>query len=79
MCVRAKDGENGEKTDHERFEVWPPPLCEAIPDLPFVVDAVRDTELLRIPRGCKALVEAPLEPVDLIFTRLEVVTRSTGK
>lgn len=79
MRVRAKNEESGEKTDHERFEVWPPPLCKAIPDLPFVVDAVRDTELLRIPRGCKALVEAPLEPVDLIFTRLEVITGSMGK
>jgi hypothetical protein len=54
-------------------------LCKAIPDLPFVVDAVRDTELLRIPRGCEALIEPPLESVDLIFTRLKVITRSTSK
>jgi hypothetical protein len=35
--------------------------------------------LLRIPRGCEALVKLPVEPVDLIFTRLEVVTGSMDK
>jgi len=59
---------------HERFKVGPPPLGEAVPDLPLIVDAMRDAELLRVSRWRKAIVEPPFKTVDLVFTGFEVVT-----
>ena len=46
MIVRRRSCKNGKGMDHERFKVGPPPLCEAVSDLPLIVDAMRDTELL---------------------------------
>ena len=75
----TKEYKNGRRADHERFKVGPPPLCEAISDLPFVVNAMYDAELLRVSRWRKAIVEAPFKTVDLILTGFEVVTGSTDR
>lgn len=65
------------RAHHKRLEVGPPPLRETVPDLPFVVDAVRRVKLARLAWRREAVVEPALEPVDLVFARLEVVSGPT--
>lgn len=60
-------------THHERLEVRPPPLREAVPNLPLVVHAVRRVELLRVRGWRKAVVQALLQAFNLVLPRLEVV------
>jgi hypothetical protein len=61
------------RTHHKRLKVRPPPLRETVADLPVVVHAVARVELPRVRRRREALVEAALEPVELVLARLEVV------
>lgn len=58
---------------HESLEVGPPPLCECVADLPFVVDA-RACELCADWR--KALVQPCLEALNLVVFSAKIVAGS---
>lgn len=64
---------------HERLEVWPPPLGQAVTDLPVVVHAMRRVELARLRGRSEAIIQSALEALDLVFTWLEVVARPDVK
>lgn len=64
----------GEEGVHESLEIRSPPLREGVPNLPVLVDALSGE--LRPDRG-EALVQARLEPLDLVVVVVEVVTWST--
>lgn len=63
----------GDEGVHEGLKIWSPPLCKAVTYFPFVVYAMCDTELLRVPRRGEAFVEAAFKTVDLIFARFKVI------
>lgn len=69
---RREAGMNA-NTHHERLKVRPPPLREAVSNLPLVVHAVRRVELLRVRGWRKAVVQALLQAFNLVLARLEVV------
>jgi len=58
---------------HECFKVGPPPLGEAVADLPVVADPVCAVELLGLFWGREADVEEAFEAVDFVFAWFEVV------
>lgn len=53
---------------HESLEIRPPPLGQAITNLPFVIKPVRRVELAGIGRRGKAVIKACFEAIDLVFT-----------
>lgn len=80
MVMRGEDRKKTrENTDHEGLKIWSPPLCKAVTYFPFVVYAMCDTELLRVPRRGEAFVEAAFKTVDLIFARFKVITGTNGR
>jgi hypothetical protein len=63
----------GDEGVHKCLEVGPPPLCQCVADLPFIVDTLACK--LRAD-WCKALVQPRFEALDLVVFGAEVVARS---
>jgi hypothetical protein len=64
------------QTYHECLKVRAIPLRDTVADLPIVVDAVRVVELST--GRSKALVKTAFKALNIVFTRLQVVPRSTS-
>jgi len=60
---------------HKCFKVRTPPLGEAVPNLPVVVDPVGGVELTRVTRWGQPVIKTTLEALQLIFAGFQVVTR----
>jgi len=54
-------------TDHERFEIRPPPLGQTISNLPLVVDAMGDLVELRTRRRGETVIQTPFETFYFVF------------
>ena len=68
--------EEAHVTHHECFKVRMPPLGEAVPNFPVVVDPVGGVELTRVTRWGQPVVQTSLEALQLIFAGFQVVTRT---
>ena len=57
---------------HESLEVWSPPLCQRVSNLPFIINTF-SRELT--PHRRQPLIQPHLEPLDLVIFRFQIVTR----
>lgn len=73
---QGADGTGKKVAHHERLEVRSPPLRKAVPNLPLIVHSVRRIELTRLGGRRESVVQTLLEPLNLILSRLQVVTRT---
>ena len=58
---------------HKSLKIRPPPLSQTITDLPVVIHTVGRVKLAGFGGRGQAVIQPPLQPVDLVFTRLEII------
>lgn len=63
---------------HEGLEIWSPPLSQTITDLPVVIYAVGGVELAGFGGRGQAVIQSPLQTINFVFARFEVVPRPVG-
>ena len=75
MQVSSDTQPQTRRSHHERLEIRPPPLSQTISNLPVVIHTMSRVELARFRGRGQAFIQPPLQTVDFVFTRFEIVPR----